>query len=252
MAIIGVLIAALGVLAGWLGPRLPIQRRLYYRLAYSAQILDARIADRPTISVFFGQNRELSNPYVSKLVVRNMGYTDIAREHFDGDEPIIFDMGAEIVEVVRSGSEISGGRVPTFSTSGDKLSVLPGLIPRRQEFYLVLLTEGAPSPGAPVHQLKNAVVKDGLKVKRRNERTSNALLSLGCVLLLVAVGIAILAGLFAPENWYTPTEELKTRDGGIINDISSWLVWGSLGAMAGALGLRGRARASNGDLDSDD
>ena len=99
-------------------------------------------APRPGIEVRRG-DRLLADPHAVEVRLVNEGRRDIPSAAFDQRQPLILDVGAPIVEILKIAS--SPEREVLVTVQGASVKIGPALIVRRQEISLSLLVDGAAS-----------------------------------------------------------------------------------------------------------
>jgi hypothetical protein len=150
-AIIGVAVAIVVGIAGvWAALRAASpERRLFYSMPVITPLLHQQPGLPQDIEVRRmsedGQGEVLNHPHVVNVQLTSRGRHDIAREAFDGEEPLTLDVGAPIVEFLKVATSPPDRPVPDWEVEGSKLLVRPSLIRRRQTIVFSLLVDG-PSP----------------------------------------------------------------------------------------------------------
>ncbi|MFE5616277.1 hypothetical protein [Streptomyces sp. NPDC056524] len=117
------------------------RRGLTWEITRSAALLGSRRV--PTsVSVSSGSTT-LRNPHLVDIQITNVGRRDIETANFsNGNDSLIFDLGADVVAVVDSTSSPETGGIGTTSHSGDNLHVHPFLLARKQSVTYSVLVDG--------------------------------------------------------------------------------------------------------------
>jgi hypothetical protein len=133
----------LGVPALWLTWRQANpKRRLLYGMPVAAPLLNAHGLGR-RLEVRF-EDQALAEPRVVEVTLFNAGRQAIPSDAFDRARPVVLDVGAPIVELLKVTTPPGH---PGFAVEidGPALRIGPDLIPRRQKLSFSLLVDG-PTP----------------------------------------------------------------------------------------------------------
>lgn len=120
-------------------------RRLLYWMPAVTPLLNTQHAMRGSIEVRRGE-LILSDPHVIEIGLLNQGRQAIPSAAFDGGRPLRLDVGAPIVELLKSTTAPAGRQIPKTEIEGSVLEVGPSLLGPRQAVSFYLLVDGA-SPG---------------------------------------------------------------------------------------------------------
>jgi hypothetical protein len=137
----------LGALANWFFYlRAEKPKLLGWERISAYRIISASEDQRKHLLVTY-KDREVKNPYIRVLRVRNIGKQEIRQSDFT--EPISFDFGnTELVAHEISGASSSKVKVSETGTSNSNLiQYMPELLNRDQSFELQFVTDG--DPGLP-------------------------------------------------------------------------------------------------------
>lgn len=139
-----VVVFGLVSLVTWrLGPPRPV-------LVYSLQSAISLIRSGPMLGVAPGEikvsyrDHPVRSPHVAELRVRCKGRGEIASKDFDGERPLVFDLGAPVVAVISTNQ--AGTKVPDehLSTEDSQVRISPCVIRRGPVLSMEFLTEGRP------------------------------------------------------------------------------------------------------------
>lgn len=141
----GIVAALIGAAAVWVTVRVANPRR---RLLYSMPTVTPLLND--TKHDLAGANLEvrragkvLSDPHVLGIRLVSRSSRDIPSAAFEREQPIQFDVGAQIVEVLQVASSPETTRCPDWTFEGSLISIGPGLIKKGQRISLSILVDGA-------------------------------------------------------------------------------------------------------------
>jgi hypothetical protein len=143
----------------WVTERIGIpKRRLLYSMPLMTPLLNSRSDLLQDIEVRHA-GKALAIPQVVNIEIIGKGRLDIARDAFDGGEPLTFDIGVIIVECLKVSTTPSGRRDPVWSIEGSALLIGPSLIGRRQSTLFTLLVDGeTPVLVAPQQLLRDVEI----------------------------------------------------------------------------------------------
>jgi hypothetical protein len=88
------------------------------------------------------RGRHLTAPHLLDVTLTARGRRDIPSSAFDQGRPLVFDVGAAIVETLQIRSDPTSAMTPPVTHDGSALSVGPELIGRRQTIIISLLVDG--------------------------------------------------------------------------------------------------------------
>jgi hypothetical protein len=120
------------------------KRRLYCEMPVVTPLLRKRPDLPQDIEVRRG-GEVLADPHVVNVELTSRGRLDIAREAFDGGEPLRLDVGAPIVECLNVTTSPSDRPDPAWNTDSSAFLIGPSHIGKRQTSVFSLLVDG-PSP----------------------------------------------------------------------------------------------------------
>jgi len=140
---VGVIVGVLGIAATiWVTLRAANPKRcLYYVMRSDTPLINRRNDLSEQLKVSYG-NAQLDSPHVVTIRLVSRGRADIAREAFDGDRPLILDLGTSIVELVEIATSPSDRPDPEWTLKGSELQVGPSHFGRRQTTDISLLVDG--------------------------------------------------------------------------------------------------------------
>lgn len=130
----------MGVLTAWVAWRVANpKRQLEYQWTETQLLASESLgtAEPGSVTVAY-KEMPIADPYVVTLTVRSLGRKDIRSSDFDGDRPLVFDLGTEIKALLDS--KVRSSALTVLRPSVVQLS--PGLIRRGNVLRLSALTEG--------------------------------------------------------------------------------------------------------------
>lgn len=137
------------------------KRRLYYWMPTDTPLITRRQDLSHELKVTYG-TRELDSPRVVNVRLTSRGRRDIAREAFDGGEPLRLDLGTPIVECVKVSTSPSDRPDPSYALDGSKLLIGPSHFGRRQTTIFSLLVDGKiPEIVKPQQSLIDVQIRQG-------------------------------------------------------------------------------------------
>jgi hypothetical protein len=128
------------------------KRQITYHLAEDTPLLvDSDALPQTGIKVVRDDGRPLANPRVVAVRMESRGVKDIAASEFDGNSPLVIDLGIEIVELlaVHADPEIDQKDIAIAKT---RLLIGPCTIRKRQDMTFGFLADG----GKPTLSHKDA------------------------------------------------------------------------------------------------
>src|ERR1019366_7292766 len=138
------------------------RRRLYFGLRAAAPLLAAPAGIRGGLELRH-RGAGLADPRVVTVELVSRGRKDIPSEAYDDRQPLVLDVGARIVEVLQVTSGPGILPVPRITPDGAALKIGPGLIGRRQEITINILTDG----GQPSLACRSPLID--VQVRQRTE-----------------------------------------------------------------------------------
>lgn len=137
------------------------KRRLYYWMFADTPLITRRTDLSHELTVTYG-TRQLNSPHVVNVKLTSRGRRDIAREVFDGGEPLCLDIGIPIVECVKVSTWPLDRPDPTWAINDSKLLVGPSHFGRRQTTVFALLVDGeSPGIAKPQQSLVDVEIRHG-------------------------------------------------------------------------------------------
>ncbi|WP_159053441.1 hypothetical protein [Streptomyces regalis] len=132
----------------------------------------------------------------------NSGRRDVASSHFDGDLPILLDVGAPIVEILGITSQPTSLHVPAVVIDDTAVKIAPGLIARGQTISFSLLVDGP----APTLSCRASLVDVTVQEKREPTRQQSPGDQLALVkgIKITVLALAVLTFLQALTDLATP------------------------------------------------
>ncbi len=81
-------------------------------------------------------------PHIVDVVLIVRGNVDIERVQFDGNQPLLIDLGADVVDILKIESNPEGVMVPPIAKSGTGITIGPSFLSRRHELFVSVLVDG--------------------------------------------------------------------------------------------------------------
>lgn len=137
--------------------------------------------------------REVDNPYLIRLRIRNTGKLDLESSMFDQGRPLVFRlMGQKFYHVIEMGS-------PAIKATGDSIEVGPELLPSGESWIFSFLAEGPAEVHLAEKYLTNVKIRN---VTPRNKEGSAASLASSAATRSVITAslsaiVAVIAALFS-------------------------------------------------------
>jgi hypothetical protein len=156
------------------------RRRLYYGIRDTAPLLAAPPGMRSNLELRHrrasadseaGDHADsdvwqiLAHPHVLTLGLVSRGRKDIPSDAYNDHEPLRLDVGARIVEVLQTTSKPETLAAPQITADGTSLEIGPGLIGKRHEITVTVLTDG----GKPSVTCQSPLIDVEIR-QRLNER----------------------------------------------------------------------------------
>jgi hypothetical protein len=163
------------------------KRRLYYDLLADTPLITRRQDLSDELKITYGE-QELKSPRVVNVQLVSRGRRDIARDAFDGGEPLCLDLGTPIVECVKVTTSPSDRRDPKYATDGSKLLITPSHFGRRQTTIFSLLVDGEPPEIVePQQSMIDVEIRQGDASRPLGRRDLVAIALLGTPLFVVTL-----------------------------------------------------------------
>ncbi|MFI7283486.1 hypothetical protein ACIBOV_24810 [Micromonospora chersina] len=171
IALAGVLITlVVGAITLWISYRQAFPSRRIVFLA-EGEPLAPHEDDQKSSVVIHYNGREIQSPYLVELAVGNDGKRDITSDDFNAKKPLVFDLNAPVVGILKYASKPAGTMKPDVSTSDTRLSIEPGLLSSRQLLVFSLLVDGEPR-AEYAKPLINVPIVSSQKVVEKRKRFS--------------------------------------------------------------------------------
>lgn len=177
------------------------KRRLQYGMPVAAPMLTAPDGVRSDLELLH-RGVPLTEPHVVELTLASRGRKDIPSDAYDGGTPIRIDVGARIIELLRTTSSPTELVRPRVAIDGTALEIGPSLLGRRQGVSFTVLVEGRPS-------LSFSAALIDVDTKENSDSLAQPLvlrvgrLALAAAAVVVAVAAAM-PGTWMPARWMAP------------------------------------------------
>ncbi|MDX3658541.1 hypothetical protein PV646_14640 [Streptomyces sp. ID05-26A] len=187
---VGLLVSIAAAYFALRGPRAS-ETALFFRERSVASILSSASHEMTGIAVT--RNGEtLIQPHIAVVEIENNGRKAVKSDHFDQDRPIVIDLDAPVVEVIRS-SYLQGEESVGFKSSidGTEVRLGPDLLPEKAVLTVQALTAGRPQLKSIDCRLAN--IKKAIRTQNPIQVAAGGLLRRGA-LVVVAILIGAAAG----------------------------------------------------------
>ncbi len=130
--------------AAWVSWRSVPKLRLFYRMPDPVSLI-AVPEGLPHKLELQHEGRPIVDPRIVEIVLHSSGRQAIRSDLFDQGSPLIFDLAAPIIDVLKTGSTPAEAPVPQYRTTKSILAVGPALLARHQIVRFSLLVDGKPT-----------------------------------------------------------------------------------------------------------
>lgn len=211
-----------GFFGGWATLRAANpKRQLVYWMPTAMPILNTSDSVGDLLVMRGGQ--ALRNPHVLDVRLTNSGRRDIASSHFDGELPIVLDVGVPLVEILGITSQPTSLHTPTVIADDTALKVTPGLIARGQTIHFSLLVDG-PAPSLSCQaSLIDVTVQEKREPNRQQRRSDRHSLVIGVKITVLT--LAFLTFLQVMSDWATPAFSVVGPGAIALILIATIIVW---------------------------
>jgi len=181
------------------------KRRLVCGMPVIAPLLSAPSGVRGDLELL-RRGKPLSDPHLLEVHLTSRSRRDIPSEDFDSHQPLLIDVGAPIVEILRITSTPISPPAPDVAYDGTALKIGPSLIGKRQKITITVLADGPDPRLTYMARLINVDVRE-----QKPEDPAVTILSLqlvreqSVVIVGVAAGLAALAVAAASKGALTLT-----------------------------------------------
>ncbi|MDG4826056.1 hypothetical protein O7635_29765 [Asanoa sp. WMMD1127] len=145
LALVGILVAAAAIVTGMYATRRWGTRRRTITLdCVSTPLISSQLGamGRDLLKVTY-RDIEVMDPHLVQIRIRNVGPSDVASAHFDGETPLTVELSCRVLGVTNPGPVPAG--VTSMGAQGH-ITFRPGLLRRNEEWVLGVLVEGNPRP----------------------------------------------------------------------------------------------------------
>jgi hypothetical protein len=121
------------------------RRRLHVYMASSLPVVRTHEAMKNALEVRH-QGRTLSQPHVVTVMVVSRGRKDISSDSFDGEKPIVANLGVPIIQQLQfdAVAKSRGVPVPKVVIDGTQVLIGPSMLAKRHTLTITALVEGEP------------------------------------------------------------------------------------------------------------
>ncbi|WP_426004865.1 hypothetical protein ACPFL9_20390 [Paenarthrobacter sp. NyZ202] len=141
------------------------RREFSWEVRY-APLVASRVHGLPKLSVAY-DGRAVPNPHLVTIEVASTGRADISSSNFDGQKPVLFDLGVPVLdEVDQDASQSNFSARLDFTQNESTIRLAPALLPKQFSFRASYICEGAPRC-QPNIELADTNIREGLRPKQR-------------------------------------------------------------------------------------
>ncbi|NWL26632.1 hypothetical protein DM794_06085 [Paenarthrobacter ureafaciens] len=196
LALPGFIVALLGGLAALIAifVTLYVHRREHPRREFSwearfSPLVAHRVHGLPKLSVVY-DGRPVPDPHLVTIEIASTGRADIPSSSFDGQKPILFQLGVPILDEIEqtASTDIVSARLD-FVPGGSTIELGPSLLPKRFSIRASYLCEGSPTCQPKIELAEINIRKGSRQASAELNRT------LLC-LALIMIGILGIVALF--------------------------------------------------------
>jgi hypothetical protein len=117
------------------------RKSLNFSIISRTRLLDAPESMRGRLQVVFGNERPLADPYVTVVEIANTGKNSIASSLFDNNRAMIFNLGADVVEVLSVARTPESSPLPNIVSSGSTIELHREVIAAGEVIRASVLTQ---------------------------------------------------------------------------------------------------------------
>lgn len=117
------------------------RRRLYWSMPVIAPLLSAPKGMREELELRHN-GIPLRDPHLLEVHLASRSRRDISSDDFDSHEPLRLDVGANIVDILRTSSTPATPPAPDITHDTTALKIGPSLIGKRQRITITVLADG--------------------------------------------------------------------------------------------------------------
>lgn len=166
LQLIALLVTVLGICATFYYFRYNNRpKRLAFGVVVSKLIQDDDVSAPQHQIVVVHDEKSVTDPHLVAILLTNIGNKDIGTDDFDGKKPLCVDIGANVVAILKPGSQTVDAKV-----ENQKLLIEPTMLPRNKEFAVKLLVDGSPEVALEEHRLLDTDIWDQ---RQRTEKAKN-------------------------------------------------------------------------------
>ena len=119
-----------------------VRKSLSFTIVSRTRLLDAPQSVRGKLQVVFADDQPLEDPYLTVIEIANTGRSSIASKLFDSDRGMVFELGADIVEVLDVKRSPESAPLPRIISRGSIIELRPELIAAGEVVKASVLTKG--------------------------------------------------------------------------------------------------------------
>ncbi|MFE7796912.1 hypothetical protein [Nocardia sp. NPDC057440] len=133
---VGILAILVTIFITWMNRR---SNQLRFEIASKGMISASAVHEK--ISVTYG-DEPVGNPHLVEVNFVNSGSKDVRPSDFAHDAPLIIDVNASVVAIIKDGS--TEGSVKS-SVSGNTIEIAPSLFRRNRQYTITAIVDGDPN-----------------------------------------------------------------------------------------------------------
>jgi hypothetical protein len=219
-----VALIAIALVAMLVGARVAVstgfpRRRLYWSMPVIAPLLSAPEGMRDDLELR-RNGIPLRDPHLLEVHLASRSRRDISSDDFDSHEPLRLDVGANIVEILRTSSTPATPPAPDITHDTTALKIGPSLIGKRQRITITVVADGAD----PHLTIEARLINVDVREQKPEDASAPALNNeLGRQQLAAVVGIVV--GLAAYE--------MATLERAPLSTATAWI--GTVLLLTGAM-----------------
>ncbi|MBF4514119.1 hypothetical protein ITJ66_16660 [Plantibacter sp. VKM Ac-2885] len=207
VAVLGIIIAT--ALTIYVYRRTNPKRVIRYRVEITPLLGQNPVSSQLTVTL---GPQAVANPHIVAITVWSSGRADISSQSFDGGVPMVFELGALIIEVNPASTPQDP---PIVVRAQTQLELRPSLLRKGFQSHLQVVVDGAPTIGVTHALIDIPVIADAvgetgrvIQTSRRPFRISTlniGLAALVVALVLLTIGLVVnISDKAAGQAWGSP------------------------------------------------